>query len=117
MFSPNRIAGSASQSPSTRLGLLLIVALMATSPLLGSRQPFTPPDDLALRIRLDDTLTRLVAIFAPPSPSSPRPWLAHDGDTIGTGGQAAALPPDPFRRSDFFGVWPSTMRERDGAEQ
>jgi hypothetical protein len=57
MFSPNRIAGSASQSSSTRLGLLVIVVLMATSPLLGSRQPFTPPDDLALRIRLDETLT------------------------------------------------------------
>src|SRR5207248_9357190 len=57
MFSSNRIAGSASQSSSTRLGLLVIVVLMATSPLLGSRQPFTPPDDLALRIRLDDTLT------------------------------------------------------------
>jgi len=54
MFSPNRTLGSASQSPSVHLGsLLLIVA----SPLSASKETFTIPDDLALRIRLDDTLT------------------------------------------------------------
>ena len=39
-------------------GLLALVAVVAvTCPLLGSAQTFTVPRDLALRIRLDDTLT------------------------------------------------------------
>lgn len=57
MFSPNRTLGSASQSSSTHLTLLLVLVWIAASPLFGSKQPFTLPDDLALRIRLDDTLT------------------------------------------------------------
>lgn len=40
-------------------GLSLVVALIAITafPLLGSTQSFSVPDDMALRIRLDDTLT------------------------------------------------------------
>jgi hypothetical protein len=37
--------------------LLLALVLIAACPLLGSTQNFTVPDDVALRIRLDDTLT------------------------------------------------------------
>src|SRR5207245_8514791 len=57
MFSPNRTLGSAFQSSSTQLGLLLSLALIVASPLSASKQSLTLPDDLALRIRLDDTLT------------------------------------------------------------
>jgi hypothetical protein len=57
MFSPNRTLGSASQSSSTQLGVLLSLALIVASPLSASKQSLTLPDDLALRIRLDDTLT------------------------------------------------------------
>src|SRR5689334_3573558 len=39
-------------------GLMALVAVViVTCPLLGSAQTFTVPRDLALRIRLDDTLT------------------------------------------------------------
>jgi hypothetical protein len=37
--------------------LFLLLVSMAASPLLAARQSFTIPDDLALRIRLDDTLS------------------------------------------------------------
>ena len=39
------------------LGLLLVLMSITASPLLGSTQDFRVPDDVALRIRLDDTLT------------------------------------------------------------
>jgi hypothetical protein len=44
---------------STAAGFGLFVALVtiASSPLLGSTEKFNVPDDVALRIRLDDTLT------------------------------------------------------------
>jgi hypothetical protein len=57
MFSPNRGLGAAFQSSSTRLGLLILLVLIVASPLFASKQRFTVPDDLALRVRLDDTLT------------------------------------------------------------
>lgn len=56
MFSPNRNLGATGQSSSTHLGLLILLVLIVASPLLASKH-FTVPDDLALRIRLDDTLT------------------------------------------------------------
>jgi hypothetical protein len=37
--------------------LLLAAVLLMASPLLGATQSFAVPDDVALRIRLDDTLT------------------------------------------------------------
>jgi len=37
--------------------LFLAAMLVTVFPLLGSAQSFTVPDDVALRIRLDDTLT------------------------------------------------------------
>src|SRR5271168_3782248 len=40
-----------------RPGLPLAVALVVAASLYGSTQNFTVPDDVALRIRLDDTLT------------------------------------------------------------
>jgi hypothetical protein len=45
--------------PRSAAGLSLVVALIATTafPLLGSTQSFSVPEDVALRIRLDDTLT------------------------------------------------------------
>jgi len=39
------------------LGLLLALLISTASPLLASTQSFHVPDDVALRIRLDDTLT------------------------------------------------------------
>jgi hypothetical protein len=39
------------------LALLLAVIIITASPMLGATQNFSVPDDLALRIRLDDTLT------------------------------------------------------------
>jgi hypothetical protein len=46
-------------SPAFSIGLGLLFGLVAisASPLFGSTQSFSVPDDLALRIRLDDTLT------------------------------------------------------------
>lgn len=41
----------------TASGFLLAVALMVSAPLLASTPNFAVPDDTALRIRLDDTLT------------------------------------------------------------
>jgi hypothetical protein len=42
---------------SARYNLLLAVALIIAFPLLASAQKLSVPDDVALRIRLDDTLT------------------------------------------------------------
>jgi hypothetical protein len=56
MLSPIRPMGVASRSSSTSLGLLALLSLTVALPLSASK-PFTLPDDLALRIRLDDTLT------------------------------------------------------------
>jgi len=53
----NHSAESAVRSVAARRGWLLAVALILASPLLASTQNFTVPDDVALRIRLDDTLT------------------------------------------------------------
>jgi hypothetical protein len=53
----NRRSNSGSL-PSARSWVLLLAVIMATaSPLFGSTQGFSVPDDVALRIRLDDTLT------------------------------------------------------------
>jgi hypothetical protein len=57
MLSPNRTLGSAAQSSSIHLGSLLLLVLIVALPLSASKRTFTLPDDLALRIRLDDTLT------------------------------------------------------------
>jgi hypothetical protein len=57
MFSPSRTPGAASGSSSTHLGLLVLLVLIVASPLFASNEHFGVPDDLALRIRLDDTLT------------------------------------------------------------
>jgi len=40
-----------------RLASLLLLVLIVALPLFASKRPFTLPNDLALRIRLDDTLT------------------------------------------------------------
>jgi hypothetical protein len=43
--------------PSFATGVLLAVVVMVSAPLLASTPNFAVPDDTALRIRLDDTLT------------------------------------------------------------
>jgi hypothetical protein len=53
----NRLEKYAYLTSSAGLGLLLAVIIITASPLLGSTRKFNVPDDLALRIRLDDTLT------------------------------------------------------------
>ena len=53
----NRLEKSAYLTSSAGLGLLLAVIIITASPLSGSTRKFNVPDDLALRIRLDDTLT------------------------------------------------------------
>jgi hypothetical protein len=53
----NRLEKSAYLTSSAGLGLVLAVIMITASPLLGSTGKFNVPDDLALRIRLDDTLT------------------------------------------------------------
>jgi hypothetical protein len=53
----NCLEKSAYLTSSAGLGLLLAVIIITASPLLGSTRKFNVPDDLALRIRLDDTLT------------------------------------------------------------
>jgi hypothetical protein len=40
-----------------QLSLVVALAVLTTSPLFATNEPFSVPDDLALRIRLDDTLT------------------------------------------------------------
>lgn len=55
----NRPPKSASLRAAGALGLLLALIIITASPLRGSTPPqtFSVPEDLALRIRLDDTLT------------------------------------------------------------
>jgi len=53
----NRLEKSAYLTSSAGLGLLLAVIIITASPLSGLTRKFSVPDDLALRIRLDDTLT------------------------------------------------------------
>jgi hypothetical protein len=48
---------SASLRAAGALGLLLALIVIMASPLSGSTQSFSVPEDVALRIRLDDTLT------------------------------------------------------------
>jgi hypothetical protein len=53
----NRFAESASRGFGARRCSLLALVLIMAFPLLGATQNFAVPDDVALRIRLDDTLT------------------------------------------------------------
>jgi hypothetical protein len=53
----NHLAGTGFPGFAARRCFLLAMLLIAARPLLGSTQNFTVPDDVALRIRLDDTLT------------------------------------------------------------
>jgi hypothetical protein len=53
----NRLGKSGYLASFAGLGLLFAVIIVAVPSLLGSTQKFSVPDDLALRIRLDDTLT------------------------------------------------------------
>jgi hypothetical protein len=53
----NRLEKAGFLTSAAGLGLLLALIIITASPLLGSTQNFTVPDDVALRIRLDDTLT------------------------------------------------------------
>ena len=57
MFDPIRALGATSRSSSTRLGVLALLASIVAPPLFASKPSFTLPDNLALRVRLDDTLT------------------------------------------------------------
>jgi hypothetical protein len=53
----NHLAGSEFRAFAARQCWLLALVLITAYPLLGSTQNFSVPDDVALRIRLDDTLT------------------------------------------------------------
>src|SRR6202050_72834 len=53
----NIFAGAGFRSVAGGRGLFLAVLLIAACPLLGWGQSFSVPNDVALRIRLDDTLT------------------------------------------------------------
>lgn len=53
----NRFEGSALLNRANILGSLAALFLSITLPVLASTQSFSVPDDVALRIRLDDTLT------------------------------------------------------------
>ena len=53
----NRFEKTGFLASAAGLGLLLALIIITASPLLGSPQSFSVPDDVALRIRLDDTLT------------------------------------------------------------
>ena len=53
----NYLAGSEFRAFAARPCLLLALVLITAYPLLGSTQNFSVPEDVALRIRLDDTLT------------------------------------------------------------
>ena len=57
MFSLNRSLGSVSQSCLMHLGSVLLLVLIVASPVSASKRPFSVPNNLALRIRMDDTLT------------------------------------------------------------
>ena len=51
------ILGPKPQNPLTHFGLLLLLVSNSISPIFASERHFSVPEDLALRIRLDDTLT------------------------------------------------------------
>jgi hypothetical protein len=53
----NRLEKTGFLGSAVGMGLLLALIIITASPLLGSSQSFSVPDDVALRIRLDDTLT------------------------------------------------------------
>jgi hypothetical protein len=53
----NRLEKTGFLASTTGFGLVLALIIITASPLLGSSQSFSVPDDVALRIRLDDTLT------------------------------------------------------------
>jgi hypothetical protein len=53
----NRVERFGLLASAAGLGLLLALIIVTPSPLLGSTQSLRVPDDVALRIRLDDTLT------------------------------------------------------------
>ena len=53
----NLLSKSESVPSAPSWGLLLALIMVTAFPLLGSQQSFSVPDDVALRIRLDDTLT------------------------------------------------------------
>lgn len=53
----HRFSQSESRSSAGRWVLLAALIMVATFPLLGASQVFRIPEDVALRIRLDDTLT------------------------------------------------------------
>lgn len=53
----NRVERLGLLAAAAGVGLLLALIIVMPSPLLGSPQSFSVPDDVALRIRLDDTLT------------------------------------------------------------
>jgi hypothetical protein len=53
----NRLEKTGFLTSTTGFGLLLALIIITASPLFGSTQSFSVPDDVALRIRLDDTLT------------------------------------------------------------
>jgi hypothetical protein len=52
-----RLATFESRSAAASFGLLLALVMVTVFPLLASALGFSVPDDAALRIRLDDTLT------------------------------------------------------------
>jgi len=53
----NRFEKSGSLASVVSLGLLYALIIITAFPLLGSTQSFSVPHDVALRVRLDDTLT------------------------------------------------------------
>jgi|SRR5208282_501472 len=53
----HRVSKSVSRSSAAHGIVLLVLTLVGAFPLLGSSLSFRVPDDVALRIRLDDTLT------------------------------------------------------------
>jgi hypothetical protein len=53
----NRLAKFEPRAATACFGFLLALTIVPASSLLGSTQAFSVPDDVALRIRLDDTLT------------------------------------------------------------
>jgi hypothetical protein len=53
----NRLEEFGSLASAASLSLLLALIIVMAAPLPGSTQSFSVPDDVALRIRLDDTLT------------------------------------------------------------
>jgi NAD kinase len=62
----SRFAKLETRAAAASFGLLLAFIIVAVSPLLGSTQSFSVPDDVALRIRFDDTLTSSASQFGDP---------------------------------------------------